>query len=87
MFVFSIIPSSPCDHLLGKVWPLGSRVCDISFFFAFSYGPRRNKVSKGARIRNQENLFSGFPTKRDLNQSPKLRRLATEKIEILLVAS
>ena len=34
----------------------------------------------------RQNLSSGFPTKRDLNQSPQLQKLA-RKFEILLVAS
>ena len=29
----------PCDYLLAKDWPLGSRVCDISLcFVTFPYG-------------------------------------------------
>ena len=41
MFVFVML-SQPCDHLLGKGWPLGLLVCDVFLCFChfeiFPYG-------------------------------------------------
>ena len=33
LLYYPVFSLKPCDYLLGKSWPLGSLVCDVSLYF------------------------------------------------------